>query len=303
MSSARSRVPAAPTYSLVDDLIDGIAAGGRAGHPGRGGRPADDRGGRGVCRGPARGRAVRAGHRFGAAHPRPGRRPARRAPRRTRSWTRRCPRPCWATPPPRRCCCCSTGTPSSCWSPTGPGSCAGSSHRATSPSPPPPPGSRCTSSCAGPPPSMTWSATPAGYRRCWATCCPAVWPPAGSSRCTRPWLDTIVRRAIGFVFARPPGAVGRHVHLAVAGQQRTPGSSAQLGRRLGGRVRRRPSRRPRSLATGRRSARSTRCWRKPGSAATTTARRPATPCSPAPTTTGARPAGSGWPRRPSTTGR
>ena len=60
-----------------------------------------------------------------------------------------------------------------------------------------------------------------------------------------------------------PGAVGGRLHLAVAGQQRPAGSRAQLGRRLGGRVRRRRRPRRRSWPTGPRSPRSPGCWPRP----------------------------------------
>ena len=117
------------------------------------------------------------------------------------------------------------------------------------------------------------------------------------------FLDTIIRRAIGLVFARHPelsvdaftwlslGSNGRReavlssdVDSAVAFDDAVD-PDAVAG--LPGRVRRGVRRAGHARASAR----------------TTTARRRSRPCSPGPTPTGAPPAGSGWPRRSSTTAR
>ena len=66
------------------------------------------------------------------------------------------------------------------------------------------------------------ASAPAASRRCSASCCRGASPPDKVIAVYSTFLDTITRRAIGLVFARAPGTVGRRVHLAVAGQQRAP---------------------------------------------------------------------------------
>ena len=111
-------------------------------------------------------------------------------------------------------------------------------------------------------------------------------------------LDTIVRRSIEFVFRGARRPLRRHVHLAVAGQQRPARGRAQLRRRLGGGVRRRDSRRRhRSFPCG--VQRGPRRLAEAGLSSDdhgATARRP---CSPAPMRSGAPRgrAGSPHPRR------